>query len=146
MAEEVGRKLEAVWILAAEPLLFSLAGSALRFSEVPQSTVLKGLLVVAAGARMPPGLVEPLFVTRTRAHKVRLPHVGGHFECTSLCSSGILVKVPVTFFGLTFTNLSWRERLMLALSALHMVGSWSTYTSGLEVIKPGSMLACVLSP
>ena len=41
------------------------------------------------------------------------------------CGSGILVKVTVTFFGLTFTRLGWRERLLLAFSALHMVGSKS---------------------
>ena len=74
-AEEVGAKLEAVWILAAEPLLFSLAGSALRFSEVPQSTVLKSLLVVAVGARMSPVSVVLPSARCTPTRLLLLPQV-----------------------------------------------------------------------
>ena len=107
--------LEAVWVLAAEPLLFGLAGSALCFRDVPQSTVLKALLVVTVGARLlsPPCEPYPVaFVAQTH-----------HPDEGRVCSPGILVKVPVTFFGLTFTKLGWRERLLLAFSALHMVVS-----------------------
>ena len=48
---QVGLRLEAVYVMAAEPLLYSLCGSALSYRAVPQLILLKSALVVAIGAQ-----------------------------------------------------------------------------------------------
>lgn len=48
-AEEVGECLDAVWALAAEPLLFSLAGAAVCLPAMAQQDVVKCLVAALIG-------------------------------------------------------------------------------------------------
>lgn len=49
-SDEVGQRLDIIWALAAEPLLFGLAGASVSFSALPRMAAAKCLIAVLAGA------------------------------------------------------------------------------------------------